>query len=562
MKSWSDALREGFTPPAIDFRMSLSEAVSVTTAAVAEHLRSSKVVRQFLAYVPKGAGTLCPDSPLDELVKYVAIQRGEVDKSDPSLNLAFHRTFIMPVFDFERENVLEAVRSINAITPTELEMFRYAAALGRAHDALWASWFEEVAVPYQMLNAEGKKQYEALAKNHLAAYDYTVPMFDVPGGYCFDREAWAEAFPVEVTRICELLEEMAGLAIEPTLKVYFEKLLIAYAMPIVDRLEQCWADVDRAWVNIPTTCRIMPMHGIESGYEHPFGVSPEFRLEIRTAESRDVIEACRTAAVQHAHAIGLSDTLVDVAKHRLGLTDIGIFVTAIRAGVSLNFRYAGQAAPNRQEVLTHGGRIFVDKAASTLACKPLIQLVEDHCTKDTAAALKPFITAENQTLHTIIHEFAHPIGRTSEIDTALGSEGRSLLEEAKATLLGTATEEWRDSTLEKRLTLVALTVARVIRFMRKAILENPTVAPYVRENLVAATTLFDSGVLRLVEDGIEVDIEKAKGSAWFDELRQFDRSVLDAYDAHDMDILQVLAEEYCDAESQPVASLIAWVNRK
>ena len=559
--SWAETLREGFTPPAIDCGMSLSDAVSTATAAVAEHLKNSESVRQYLANVPKGKGTNCPDSPLDELVKYVAIQRGEVDKSDPLLNLAFHKTFIMPVFDFERECVLRAVRNIDHITPPEWQLFRYAAALGRAHDELWAEWFNCVAAPYQALDAEGKKQYEKMAKKWLSAYDYTVPEFSTTFG-CVGQMSWAEAFPDTILRICGLLEEMVEVSVEPELKVYFEKMLIAYAMPVIEHLERCWTDVDRAWVEIPTTCRIMPMHGIESGYEHPFGVSPEFRLEIRTDESREVIESCRVAAVKHAHAIGLSDALVDVASQRLGHTDVGVFVTAIRAGVSLNFRYAGQAAPNRQDVLASGGRIFIDKAASMLAGKPLIKLLEEHCTVETSAALKPFITAENQTLHTIIHEFAHPIGRTSEIDSALGSEGRSLLEEAKATLLGTVAEEWRDSTPEKRLTLVALSVARVIRFMRKTTLENPTVAPYVRENFVAATTLFDSGVMRLTEQGIEVDLQKAKGHNWFKVLRNFDCSVLDAYDAHSTVVLQSLMNAYCNKEIEPLASLIEWVNRK
>lgn len=562
MKSWSETLRVGFIPPEVDYHASLSSAVSMATTAVAEHLRKSEPVRQYLAKVPKGAGTLCPDTPLDELVKYVAIQRGEIDKSDSHSNLHFHQAFIMPVFDFERECVLNAVRAVSDLTSGERELFRYAAALGRAHDTLWAKWFRAVAVQYQGLDTAGKKSYEACAKEHLAAYDYTVSEFDFEHECMKVRQAWADAFPNQVRRICELLEDMTELDIEPELKTYFKKLFIAYAMPVIKHLDRCWAEVDRAWVEIPTTCRIVPMHGIESGYEHPFGVSPEFRLEIRTDESRDVIESCRTAAVEHARAIGLSDELVDVAKRRLGHTDVGVFVTAIRSGVSLNFRYAGQAAPNRQEVLAHGGRIFIDKAMSTLACQPLMKLLDEHCTAETAAALKPLITAENQMLHTTIHEFAHPIGRTSEIDAALGSEGRQLLEEAKATLLGTVAEEWRDSTPEKRLVLVALTVARIVRFMRKTTLESPTSAPYVRENLVAATTLFDSGVMRLVKDGIEVNLDKAKSSVWFDALRKFDHSVLDGYDAHSVVVLRSLAHAYCDKESQPLAELIAWVNRK
>ncbi len=284
---WENVLRKGFVMPSMNRDTPLPDAITATTDAVAKHLLHSKLVRAYLENIPKGAGTQCPDSSLDNLVKYVAIQRGEIDKSNPILSLVFHQKIIMPVFEFERKQVLAALQLIDDVAVNELRIFHLSTRLGILLDAFWAKWFEKIVSPYQSLDEANKKLYEKSTRDTLAQYDYTV--FDYGHDGCANRKTWTTAFPEEILAIIAILEKLKEVCAEDSLANYFQTLKRAYACTEVELLESVWANVDRAWIKIPPTSRLVPVHGMESGYEHPFCVSPEFRLEVRTAEFRDVI---------------------------------------------------------------------------------------------------------------------------------------------------------------------------------------------------------------------------------------------------------------------------------
>ncbi|MDO8408040.1 MAG: hypothetical protein Q7S95_02275 [bacterium] len=557
--SWNQVIAGGFIFPPIHSSTTLQDAVNMATIAVDRHLANSPAVRAYLAELPKGPGTDCPDSPLDELVRYVADQKGMIDKSDPALSLRFLTTFIVPVFEFEREAVFKALNIIEDRSLAEFFLFEDCANLSRATDRFWAKWFAAITIPYQSLDEAGKKQYEERVRDTLAQYDYTVFDYDPRRG-CTNRRTWAEAFPEEISEILELLYALEQTQI-PELADYFAVLYEAYGCTDINKLEELWTRVDEAWIRIPNTARLVPVHGMESGYEHPFGVSPEFRLEVRTSEGRDMIESRRRATLSHAAAFRLSNEFVSAAVQKLEHIDISVFITALRAGVCLNFRYAGQSVPNRQQVLAEGGRIFLDKSAAPRAAKRYVDNVMKHCAPATAHMLAPLITETALLAHTATHEYAHPVGRTAKSDAKLGSEGMKLCEEAKATLLGILADEHRDPSPAHRLEIIATTAGRVLRFMDATELESATFAPYVRENLAAATMLFETGVMTLGADGVEVNLKAAKSPAWFKALREFNRGVLNAYQAEDKTALERLTERYCNREHPRVAALIAWVNR-
>jgi len=558
--NWSQTLREGFVLPMIDPETPLPDAVNTALGAVEQHLLNSKEIAAFIDALPKGPGTNCPESPIKELIRYVANQKGEVDKSDPALTLRFLQDHIMPVFEFERAVLFAVIGLIEDISEDEINLFDDCDGFGRAIYHLWSRWFEGVTVPYQSLNKACQASYEHLAKDTLAQWDYTAFCYNPHSGIT-DRQTWGQAFAGEIAAILGKLRTLKATKL-PGLGEYFTALYNAYACTEIDRLEDLWTKVDEAWIRIPRTARLVPVHGMESGYEHPFGVSPEFRLEVRTSESVDLIRERREATLAHAAAFGLSNETVSMAVQKLDRIDISVFITAIREGVCLNFRYAGQAVPNRQQVLAEGGRIFVDKSASLRAAKMYAEKVREHCDSSTSDLLVPLVTEVSQLSATATHEYAHPIGRTLETDTGLGSGGMKLCEEAKATLLGILADEYRDPSPMHRLTLAANTVARVLRFMSVTLLESATFAPYARENLAAATTLFESGVMTLGPEGVAVNREVAESPAWFDALRTFNHGVLDAYRAIDQRALDALAARYCNREHPQVAELIAWVNRK
>jgi hypothetical protein len=561
-RTWKRTLRLGFKAPSMT-STKLDEAVLAAVGAVSNHLRQSEAVKNYIASVPKGPGTNCPDSPVGDLVQYVEMQKAPIDKRDPALNLVFLRTYIMPVFEFERAEALRAIDACADASPFERELCAAGAKLGTLYDHVWAKWFSRVADPYQRLDAKGKAEYEATVKGTLAPlFDYTV--FDYrPTIGIYNRKTMVEAFPQEIQEIVLILKELSRASDRSgqlELSKYFAALARAESCDDIQLLEERWAAVDLAWVRIPPTCRLMPVHSMESGYEHPFVVSPEFRLDIRTDQSRKEIEERRSGTIAHARALGLSQRLIDCAEDHLRHIDIGVFCSVVRAGVALNFRIAGQAVPNRQDVLAEGGRIFMDAPNNARMTEILRGLFERHA---TTPGFAQYMTPTLTQIHTIDHELAHPVGRTSESDKAMGLRLMKDLEEGKASLLGILADEWRaGGDPEYRKALITVTIARLFRFMHKSMLENPTSAPYVRENRVAAYTLFEAGVIALTPEGLIIDVENAQSSVWFDALREFNRSVIAAYQSHDVRELDRLTERYCDNGYQPVVDLIAWVNRE
>lgn len=572
--NWKETLRHGFslsealrqTP--ITEEVSLSEFIGLITKAVSEHLQDSPEIESYLKQLPKGSGTSCPDSPLEELIKYVGQQTGNIDKSDPVLTLAFIRDLIMPVFEFEREQVVLGVRhpSFRDITTVEYQMIWIGCELAHAHDILWMKWFEKIVVPYQSLDQAGKTDYIEMVKYTLATYDYTV--FDYnPDKGCVDRKPWAVAFPEEINEIADKLEMLKHASnvihcteVDPAIVKYLEALRRAYLCIDIGQLESLWTAVDLAWIHISTTCRIIPVHGMESQHEHPFGVSMEFRLMIRTSESRDLIERRRSGVLEHARAMGLDNELLSILSQKLRCVDISVFVTAVRSGVQMNFRFSGQAVPNRQDVLAEGGRIFLDQDAPSKKLKEAIEYIEKHCARDTAIALKKAISLKSILTFILDHEYSHPIALTKVIDEALGTD-KILLEESKATLLGIQGDLWSDSSAENRLRCTATIIVRVLGEMNKTNLENDTFAPYVRDNLVTATMLLEIGVITLSNEGVVVNIEKARSDMWYETLKAYNAQLIAAYTTHDRDALHRLVARYCDKSHPDVSRLIAWVNR-
>jgi hypothetical protein len=467
------------------------------------------------------------------------------------------------VFEFEADQISSAfshLRAAGTISPGEWDFFCLSRHLAQATNRLYEAWFRRVVVPYQSIPADMREEHKRRLCEMLPKYDYTVFDYDPATGVIANREAWATAFPDEIVELRRWLKIMNFLPMRG-LREYFSAFAAAYGETDIEKLEERWKAVDFAMIHIPNTSPLVPMQGIESQYEHPCCVSPEYRLEVRTTAGEDVIASKRKAVLDHAAHFGLSNELMSLAVQKLDRIDAAVFIPAVRSGVGLNFGYAGQAGPNRQDVTAEGGRIFMEGSASAEKAKLYRAKIEKHCIPATAGKLTPFVTAHSQLVATTTHEFTHPLGRTEESDTALGSDGMGFCEEGKATLLGILASEHEDPSPENRLALVANMLGRSLRFMEKAMLENATFAAYVRENLAALSMFLDTGVIELGKKGVRVDIKKAQSLAWFGALRAYNHIVLDAYRAHDKAVLKVLADRMCNKDEPRIAALIAWVNR-
>ena len=546
---WSSDLMRGFEFPNIKSEMSLPDTVKAVISAVTNHLKNSKAITNFLAALPKGKGTYCSDSPVEELQRYVATRVGKIDKSDPVININFHKAIMMPVARFEREIILKGLMRIYNISRDENMMFLAGNVVAGAHDEFWAEWYKQVVVPFHSLIEEEKALEEFALGEILNKFDYTAFI----GGSWLP---WSQAFPIYTVGMVLALISLESHLNSPVIKNYLRTLREAYDCADISQLENYWPDVDRAWIQIPNNCRVFPVHGMESGYEHPFGVSPEFRIMVRTDIGKDIIKSFREATPVYAEILGADPVAI---RQKLERMDMGVFYTGTWAGTCLNFRYAGQVVPNRQDILAEGGKIFMDQDTTENHVEIHRKYLDDNCAPDAAAWLKPYINFDSVLTATIDHECFHPAGCSRESDIALGAT-KKLLEESKATM-GGLWVRYKISRPEARLAMVAFTVARFCRFFHYSTFNDPTVAAYVRENMVACNLMHEAGVVDLVNEGFVVNKERAANSAWFDKIEGFVKQMILAYKNHDKELIEKLNDKYCKKDGF-VLSAIDWVNRK
>lgn len=568
---WPDVIRLGFTPPDVA-GLPLPEIARVVTEAVASHLETSPHTRNYLTKLPKGPGTFCPDDPIEELVSYIARMVGVkgINKSDPLVNWGWMSEIMAPVFRFGRQALMCAIRheldsgrlesSYRDFVLTHYGFFQLADQV----NALFLALFRKLVVQYQSLTEDERKQFDADMAEQLPEYDYTIYDIGWDNGHyeAINRQPWAVAFPDEIQAILitirHLLADLPG--DEAALCEYFSRLLTAYECGEINELEERWAAVDEAWVQLGSQLPIVPVHGIET-YNCPYAVQPEFRLEIRTNESQDEIIRAKQATVEVARQLGLSPEMITRIERRLENTDVGVFISVCRAGFTLGFPIAGQSAPNRQGVQDNiGARIFIDPARERAKVNLHYKLADAHCDPTTAQRIRKLLTTFEMRLHTITHECAHPLGRTAEIDASLG-EMRNELEEAKASLIGMLATDARDPSPEGQWARVAHTAARCIRFFQESNTSDPSVAPYVRENKVAAVTLMDAGILALTENGIHIDWEMAETGEWRRQLVNFGSRLLAVYANQNPDQIKLLAADYYGGNPD-LQRLIDWCQRE
>ncbi|OGB74031.1 hypothetical protein A2V68_01530 [candidate division Kazan bacterium RBG_13_50_9] len=569
-QSWPKVMSIGLQPP--DVRgMALPDIARTVIETVASHLETSEPVRGYLEQLPKGPGTSCPDSPLPELVSHVARMVGAqgIDKSNPLINLGWLREIMCPVFQLERQVLRQSIESAQTdgllLANRDRVLLTHGFTLAEQVDQLFLALFHQLVVPYQSLSEDERKRFAQDVSTQLPEYDYTTYEIQEEDGHyrVVGRVPWAVALPSEIEAVCATLHNLiVALSCEETeMDHYFRRLLLAYDCREVGLLEERWAEVDQAWIQLLGNFPLIPVHGIET-YNCPCAVQPEFRLEFRTSEDAGLINEVKlkTGTVA-SEVLNLPPETVERIDRRMKNTDMAIFVGGIKSGFGLNFPTSGQSAPNRQEVQDIGARIFVTPMREAKALEIYQDLAKRYCDPETAAHAQRLLTTKELRLHIFVHECAHPLGRSAEIDAALG-EMSDELEEAKASLVGMLTAELIDNSVESRQARTAQGAIRCIRFFQKNAMNNPSVAPYVRENMVAAITLMDAGVLTLATDGVHIDWEVAGTDAWTKELSRFGSAITSAYASRMPKAVSDVAYCYYDHGDPRLQALIDWCQRE
>lgn len=217
-----------------------------------KHILSSPNVRALVTGFSKGPGTACPDSSVDEVVKYLANRKGVIKKNDPRLNLRFVMDHVMPVAWLERDMMRFAIMD-SRDSPIMVGTFDHCVKLAEAVDVFFLRWYGAAVVPWQMLGVEEQVRYKERLRSRLPKYDYTIFDLDPEQGYV-NRRAWAEAFPDEVGEIVRCIGRITdAVGFHPETRRYFEAMRNAYACTDIAQLETLWATADRRWVEISNT---------------------------------------------------------------------------------------------------------------------------------------------------------------------------------------------------------------------------------------------------------------------------------------------------------------------
>ncbi|MFP4022386.1 MAG: hypothetical protein ACLFTS_00875 [Candidatus Paceibacterota bacterium] len=530
------------------------EAMECITGSFSEKILRSRKVKDFFEEQPKGKGNSLPDSPALEIQRYVAKRMGDIDKSDAAVNADLAEDFIRPVVNLLRANIRNYVLTTGQLNEPERKLLLYSLDISDVTDLLWLKWYRMAVVPLLELSQSQKKKEEERLSEIMDEYDYSV----VSGS---ERMPWSVAFSGEIkdlsVRLRDLSDESTCRAKFPEMTDYFKQLNTALVCRNNDLLDDKWTEVDRRWIMIPSYENFVPIHGMESGYSHPFGVSPEFRLNIRTERGKDLIFSLRRKVPEYARSLGLDGS----ALHRkLQYIDVSVFIIPIYGGSPLISRIGGQVVPNRQEVLEQGGKIFIDVGAVQDSLKVMMEKVSKHCTGRTTALIKDKVDTDLLIECIASHEFFHPVGVVSGPENFKSKEVKKYLEETKATVGGILVSNYHFASSEHRLALAARSVARICRMFRYSCLNDHSLRDYVKEAMVVCDILWRSEVISLTEKGIELNEKNAASELWIKEMEVFLKEVLDCYKAFDSRRLEKIAGKY-HKNAPFISDMVSWINR-
>lgn len=300
---------------------------------------------------------------------------------------------------------------------------------------------------------------------------------------------------------------------------------------------------------------------MENGYLHPFGVSPNLRVEIRRTGVGENIARIRNETRITAERLGLDEAACEYLRAKLNRLDAGAFYPVLSAGDSLESRLLGQVVPNRQEILKIGGKIFINDGSSLKTIGKNTEMALPYVTEYDRAMLEQFTNHETETALTSGHELFHPVGLTPEIQSALSAEISGAIDEAKATLGGILTICYADAATDLRNEVFANCLACAIRYCYKNRLNDPSYAFYVNENMAVLSTMRRAGLIEFTENGIKADWARVADGRWLDEVTVFIRRVITAYRDKNTEAIKTILNEYCSRDEPFIAELIKFVNK-
>ncbi len=465
--------------------------------------------------------------PLDLAVQYAAQRTatlGELPQDDPVKLQQFFELVVWPVVRAQDTMMLALADRSDGLSILEGILLRGMLPLAAAFDRLFFAWRAKVVVPYQLGLREDPGLKEVVSQacpNHYSVLVRSEGGFfegklsrDVVAQLC--EVPFVIAFPEEIGEITGILEVLirslrdamgdTGLPLEQVsvaraYRNYFRALKDAIVESNLSDTEEVWADVDWAWLKIGPNQRVMPVHMMEDGYQHPTTVAPEFRVLYRSTELARLITALRRAIAPFGAEAGDSEYV-----KKLEGIDADAFI--LMAGGTVDFRLAGQSVPNRSEVQEQGMKAILDVLTMKIRQAQFEHLIRTCFGQKTLQWLEKHFSLLAHLIAVIAHELGHPWLINAKIKPAFGAHKPSF-EETKATILGLKAMLGIKASFEGQLgpEMVAYLIGEILRRFAKNMAANSTFRPYYNEAKTIATCFMGAGILYIQDGKLELNQE-------------------------------------------------------
>ncbi len=350
--------------------------------------------------------------------------------------------------ELSRQLILKHIKegATLGFTPYELDLIIASCELGNAYDELGILWRQDVQQP---INSQASK---------LELTDpYTVIIDNPTAGY--QQVTWASRYPEQVQKISTTWHTLADKLLSydhpeaKALSDYFHLYATAFSGitptgQLLPDLSEAWRDVDRAWMK--ATGRLQPIASREYGYYDPNGIRvfPDFRLILQSPSLDEEIKSTQTALQQHLGEKFGHTSVYQATANALNSVQLYAGTDIIFAG-SLDFQPAGQSLPNEEVVAREcGTKVFVNPQVMRSRWDLSIALAQKVFTHRDQSLFAAITDSDSISIFLAGHEYAEPLFQPTAVDTALGMDTVSLINEDLANLCITGIMQQRVNTGE------------------------------------------------------------------------------------------------------------------
>ena len=508
-----------------------------------EHTEATKLVDSFLEHIglPKSKESVVASLSYlinlreDSLEQFMNQEGLTQQQIDTKLELAY--LFNSKLYLERFENLINFIESNTLLTPFYRNIISGVHSIGESITKWQSRWRGHIINGinrdlFEAFKGDEEKIFEMLESKKLldckngkiADRCYSVLVNEKDG---YKRLSYADAFNNEVLEVAQKLSVLIDTLLDLEDETYNQKQeWIAYFIALKeaflhtnpDELVSQWADVDRAWMQITTPIQVgHPLEYYEDKYRKAVALEWDLRvINPQMQKSSDTKDSIKKMASTLASKFG-EDAKRIIVKNLAQVDSAQLYIgqPALYYGAELNGLFSAQVVPNDEEVSSELGKkifAYVDFVREGKISKPVMQLSVntfgiDFINKQRALIENnPELWNRVYDISTIGHEFGHILWIDSDTEVAMNKSGQfKNIEEFKATT-GGVMAFFSNEVEDLKEPFIDDIISRAIGLM--AWREVGEVLPYYCEGLIHLELLFESKLLKLDSEMVEIDYSK------------------------------------------------------